>query len=73
MGLLFHKKSLFPRRDAIRFDKKIFLNAPDIIYSHERFGAGIIAMRLVLVSRRFYDIVQNKKLKGLKFTPILLM
>jgi hypothetical protein len=64
------KKSLYPRRDAIRFDKGIFSNVPDIVQSYEHFGSG--ANRLVLVSKRFYNIVQKYKLKGLSFTPIIL-
>jgi hypothetical protein len=66
------KKSLYPQRDAIRFNKSIFSNSPDIVQSHEHFGSGSSANRLTLVSKRFYNIVEKYKLKGLTFTPVVL-
>mgnify|MGYP001033208759 CR=1 FL=1 len=66
------KKSLFPRREAIRFVRSVFPDSFDVVQSNEHFGSGLSANRLTLVSKRFYNVVQKYKLKGLAFTPVIL-
>lgn len=53
------------------FDKSIFDRNVDIVNSGEYFGSGGRANRLQIVSRRFKDLVEINKLKGLHFTPIM--
>ena len=53
------------------FDKHIFDNGFDIIESNEYFGSGGSANRLQIVSKRFKDIVEKNKLKGISFIPIM--
>lgn len=62
----------YPTRDAIRFDGSCLLGAQDMVKTQESFGSGAGAHRLILVSRRFADIVEANGLVGLKFTPIIL-
>jgi hypothetical protein len=60
---------LYPKRDVIRFKKDLFSNKPDLFQSHEIFGDGV-GHHLILVSQRFFQIVERHKLKGLVFTPV---
>ena len=53
------------------FDKSIFDKDFDIVESNEYFGSGGSANRLQIVSKRFKDIVDKNKLKGLSFIPIM--
>lgn len=53
------------------FDSKLFDTDFDIVSSFEYFGSGGSANRLQIVSRRFKQIVDKNKLKGLKFTPVV--
>lgn len=53
------------------FDKNIFNSSFDIVESSEYFGSGGSADKLQIVSRRFKEIVERNKLKGLSFTPIV--
>lgn len=53
------------------FNKNIFNADFDIIESSEYFGSGGSAGRLQIVSKRFKDIVDKHKLKGLSFIPIM--
>jgi len=66
-------KYSYPRRDSIKFRRECFDRIPDIVRSHEYFGTGRAAHQLILVSRKFVDIVTKKKFRGLKFTPISLV
>jgi hypothetical protein len=63
----------YPLTTMITFDKSIFANVPDIVKSNEYFGSGASANRLILFSRRFVNIVEKYKLRGLKYTPIKLV
>jgi hypothetical protein len=58
------------RRTPLRFDRHAFAGAPDVVKSHEWFGSGGEAFRLVLVSQRFRQVVLNAKWRGLHFEPI---
>lgn len=53
------------------FDTDIFNPEFDIVESAEYFGSGTGAGKLQIVSKRFKEIVEKNKLKGLMFTPIV--
>ena len=53
------------------FDKSIFNSDFDIVQSNEYFGSGASANRIQIVSKRFKDLVEKNKLKGLSFIPIV--
>lgn len=53
------------------FDKSIFDTKFDIVNSNEYFGSGSNANRLQIVSKKFKDIVDKNKLKGMSFTPVM--
>jgi hypothetical protein len=53
------------------FDNSILNPEFDIVQSFEHFGSGGSANRLQVVSKRFKQIVDKNKLKGLSFTPII--
>jgi hypothetical protein len=60
-----------PRIGGYLFDKTVFNSDLDIVQSREYFGSGRSANRLQIVSKRFKQLVDNYKLKGLSFTPIV--
>lgn len=60
-----------PRIGGYLFDKSIFNSDFDIVQSKEYFGSGASANRINIVSKRFKELVENNKLKGLSFTPIM--
>lgn len=62
----------YPTRDAIRFRRDSLKGCPDIIKSSEYFGSAINAHRLILVSRKFADVIDRHKLHGILLTPVLL-
>ena len=67
------RKFLGNGRGRFTFKKKALLNAPDFVKSTERFGSGLIASRLILISHDAYKfIVENKLDSSLVFEPILL-
>lgn len=53
------------------FDKNIFNSDYDIVETNEYFGSGASANRLQIVSKRFKEIFEKNKLKGVVFTPIV--
>jgi len=59
-----------PKIGGYLFDKTIFNPDFDIVQSNEYFGSGGSADRIQIVSKRFKDLVEKNKLKGLSFTPI---
>ena len=63
----------FEHRGPLRFDRTAFEGAPDVVKSHEWFGRGKAASRLVLVSQRFRQVVCGAKWRGLSFEPIELI
>lgn len=60
-------------RGLLRFDRSALAAAPDVVKSHEWFGSGGSAFRLVLVSQRFSRIVLEAKWRGLSFEPVELI
>jgi hypothetical protein len=56
-----------------RFDSNAFAGAPDVVKSHEWFGAGGSAHRLVIVSQKFRQAVVTAKWRGVSFEPIELV
>ncbi|MFY9825628.1 MAG: hypothetical protein WAM82_29915 [Thermoanaerobaculia bacterium] len=65
----FHLES----REPLRFDRSALAAAPDVVKSHEWFGSGGSAFRLVLVSQRFRRVVLEAKWRGLFFEPVELI
>lgn len=65
------KKFHHPRVGGYLFDKNVFNSSFDIVQSNEYFGSGASANRIQIVSKRFKELVEKNKLKGLSFTPIL--
>jgi hypothetical protein len=63
-------KYQYPRTTMIAFARTSLEGLPDIAKSNEYFGSGGAAERLILVSRRFVDLIKRYKLRGLKLTPI---
>jgi len=61
-----------PQREVIKFKRAAFENVPDIVKGFEYFEGGDLAHRLVLASKKFYDVVKKYKFRGLSFTPIRL-
>lgn len=53
------------------FDRLVFNQGYDIVESNEYFGSGVSANKLQIVSKRFKEIVERYKLKGLSFKPIV--
>ena len=53
------------------FDKTIFNTDFDIVDTNEYFGSGRNTNKLQIVSKRFKQLVEKNKLKGLVFTPIV--
>lgn len=60
-----------PKIGGYLFDKSIFNPDFDIVQSNEFFGSGASANRITIVSKRFKELVERNKLKGLFFTPIV--
>ncbi|WP_299675326.1 hypothetical protein [uncultured Dokdonia sp.] len=53
------------------FDKNIFNSNFDIVETYEYFGGGGSAQKLQIVSKRFKNLIEKKKLKGLIFIPVM--
>ena len=67
------RKYLGNGRGQFVFKEEAFVNAPDFVKSAERFGSGLIASRLIIVSQKAYQfIVKNKLDSSLVFEPIRL-
>ena len=67
------RKFLSNGKGQFVFKKEAFDNAPDFVKSAERFGSGLIASRLILVSQKAYRFITENKLdSSLVFEPILL-
>ena len=57
-----------------QFDRRIFENAPDIVWTDEVFGSGSIASHEIIVNQKVYQtIIQNHLESSLKFQPIELI
>lgn len=61
------------RKGPFRFGRNAFAGAPDVVKSHEWFGSGGAAFRLVLVSQRFRQCFVAAKWRGVSFEPIELV
>jgi len=59
-----------PRTTMTAFARTSLEKLPDVAKSNEYFGSGGAADRLILVNRKFADLVKRYKLRGLKFAPI---
>jgi hypothetical protein len=58
------------KKGPFRFARDAFAGAPDVVKSREWFGSGASAHRLIIVSRRFREIVSQLKWRGIAFEPI---
>ena len=63
----------FPLAQTISFHKEALVNLPDFAKSAEYFGSGGGATRLILVRQRVVRAVKEAQLRGLKFTPLVLL
>jgi hypothetical protein len=66
-------KYQFTHNGPYRFESSAFAGAPDVVKSHEWFGSGSSAHRLVIVSQRFRQVVVTAKWRGVSFEPIELV
>jgi hypothetical protein len=57
-------------KGSYRFDRDAFTGVPDVVKSHEWFGSGASARRLVIVSQRFRQAVVRSNWRGVSFEPI---
>ena len=60
----------YEMKGPYRFKKNIFTSCPDLIKSHEWFGSGASASRLIIASQKFREIASTKKWRGIYFEPI---
>lgn len=63
----------YPTTTQVTFSRASLAAAPDIVTSLEYFGSGAAAHRLILVSRRLVDVIQQNRWRGLRLTPIRLL
>ena len=63
----------YTHKGPYRFDGDAFAGAPDVVKSHEWFGSGASAHRLVIVSQRFRQTVIASNWLGVLFEPIELV
>ena len=52
-----------------KFERAMFANQPDIVKTSERFGKR----KLLLISRKFYQLIIKHKWKGLEIRPVVLV
>lgn len=64
-------KYYHPMRGGYLFDPSIFDAGRDIALTHEYFGSGASACRLLIVSKRFKEIIEEHQMKGLALTPVV--
>jgi hypothetical protein len=60
-------------RGPLRFERRVYEGAPDVLKTREWFGSGGLAFRLVVVSQRFRQLFVAAKWRGLVFEPIELV
>ena len=63
----------YMHKGPFRFDSNAFARAPDVVKSHEWFGSGGSAHRLVIVSQKFRQAVVTAKWRGVSFEPVELV
>ncbi|MBI2949282.1 MAG: hypothetical protein HYY23_16700 [Verrucomicrobia bacterium] len=62
-----------PTRELFRFLGSQLRSAPDVVKSHEWFGSGASAYRVVLVSRRVASIFEANRWRGVTLKPVELV
>lgn len=55
-----------------RFKRTAFDDRLDMVLTYEWFGTGALAFRKILVSRRFAELVQEQRWRGLRLRPVIL-
>jgi hypothetical protein len=64
-------KYVFPKDDGCIFDRNLFDPKVDFYQTAEYFGDGGSALKINIISKKVYEIIQKNKLKGLiDITPI---
>ncbi len=63
----------FRHAGVLRFDSDAFVDAPDVVKSHEWFGSGAAAFQLVIVSQRLRQTVIGNEWRGVSFEPVALV
>jgi len=63
----------YPTRDFIQFKSEAFDKSPDIVKSKEFFGSGGEAHRLVIISKKLKNIIEENNFRGVVFEPIKLI
>lgn len=66
------RRKWLPWRRVNRFKRAAFDDQLDMVLTHEWFGTGGLAFRKILVSRRFAELVQEQRWRGLRLKPIIL-
>ena len=68
------KKYLHSGIGPLVFNKKVFVNAPDIVKTGEVFGDGHFASRYILIRQKVYQTIIKYHLeRGLEFSPLVLV
>ena len=65
-------KYQWPQLGQNTYATETFMDAADIVKSHEWFGSGGSASREVLVSQKVCSLIIDHKLRGLSFVPVVL-
>lgn len=68
------KKIILDGGTQLKFDSTVFQNAEDIVKTKENFGDGLVCSKIILISNKVYQVIQNNSLgKDLIFEPIELI
>ena len=66
------RRKWVPMKRVNRFNRTSFSDQLDMVLTHEWFGSGALAYRKILVSRRFAELLQERRWRGLRLRPIVL-
>lgn len=53
------KKYVLSGRTKVRFNRDIFNEDYDIVKTYEEFGDGLVSLRMILISQKFYRVLQE--------------
>lgn len=56
----------------IKFSSELLDETTDVVLSQEFFGANRVAIPYILISKKFYNVVNKYKWKGLKIEPVFI-
>jgi hypothetical protein len=60
----------FMHNKPFKMVRRLFYGVPDAVKSYDWFGSGNSAFQLIIVSRKFREIVSRMKWRGIEFEPI---